>query len=143
MKIGQSAETEGKAIVTSTRTALLQGDALLLEDNMIIVMAAQDMLRDLGAADVHNAGSTPQALDLLDECEIRFALLDINLDGETSLAVAEHCRAQQIPVVLTTGYSWDDDVLHLFPKGPVLIKPYARDDLVRAIADTRATGLSD
>lgn len=141
--IGQSARTEGYAIVTSTRTALLQGDALLLEDNMIIVMAAQDMLRDLGAADVHNAGSTRQALDLLDECEIRFALLDIDLNGETSLAVAEHCKEQQIPVVLTTGYNRDDDILRLFPKVPVLIKPYARNELVRAILDTEIAGPSD
>lgn len=106
-------------------------------------MAAHDLLQELGAADVHSAGSAQQALDLLDQCKIRFALLDVIVDGGTSLAVAERCREQRIPVVLTTGYDRDHDILRPFPQVPVLTKPYARDELVRAIADTRTTGLSD
>ncbi|OWU76138.1 chemotaxis protein CheY [Marinibacterium profundimaris] len=113
----------------------LEGEALVVEDNMIIALDASDGLTDLGAERVHTAASVAQALAILDQVPIRFALVDVNLGSENSLPVAEACAARGIPFAMATGYGENEDLLADYPPAPVLRKPYDVEHVRAVLAD--------
>ena len=113
----------------------LEGTALVLEDNMIIAMDAHGILEELGARSVHIASRVSDGLRILDQHPIAFALIDVNLGDELSLAVAERCSEMGIPSLLATGYGASEDIVQKFPPMPILRKPYSDQDVRRAVAD--------
>lgn len=112
----------------------LQGQCLVLEDNMVIALDAADMLSDLGAEHVSTASSVADAFTLIGKRDISFALLDVNLGDETSIPVIERCLELGIPTVLATGYGANAAVVERFPEVPVLNKPYSSDSLKQVAA---------
>jgi CheY-like chemotaxis protein len=86
-------------------TARLAGRALLVEDNHIIALAAEEMLVRLGAAAVDVASSVAEAMAFMDQALPNFALLDVNLAAETSFPVAERLHAVGVPFAFATGYA--------------------------------------
>ncbi|WP_179381147.1 HWE histidine kinase domain-containing protein [Jannaschia marina] len=114
--------------------AQLSGNVLVLEDNMVIGLDASDILADAGAEDVRLAASAEEALRLLEEVEVTFAVLDVNLGGHTSLPVAEHLRSKGVPFVLATGYGDVASVLESYPEAPVVKKPFTAESLMREAA---------
>ena len=117
-----------------TSDVRLQGQCLVLEDNMVIALDAADMLSDLGAKHVSTASSVADALTLIGKRDISFALLDVNLGDETSLPVIEKCLELGIPTVLATGYGANAAIVERFPEVPVLSKPYSSDSLKQVAA---------
>ncbi|MGR3513776.1 MAG: hypothetical protein ACU0GG_13520 [Paracoccaceae bacterium] len=111
---------------------------LLVEDNLFVAAATQDMFRDLGAIDVLVANSVESALETLGSGEVGLAMLDIQLGQGTSQAVAEACKDADVPFVLTTGYGPDDGALAPFPAAPVCTKPYDTARLARALSELTA-----
>ena len=113
----------------------LEGEAMVVEDNMIIALDASDGLSDLGASQVHTAPSVALALDILERAEVRFALIAVNLGSESSLPVAEACAARGIPFALATGYGENEHLLADYPPAPVLRKPYDMDHVRALLAE--------
>lgn len=113
----------------------LTGDAVVVEDNMIIALDASDMLTDLGASSVQTAGDLASALALLDAQDVSFALVDVNLGQEMSLPFADRCADANIPMVLATGYGAADELIERYPGVPIVRKPYTIDHLRRALAE--------
>ncbi|THH37066.1 hybrid sensor histidine kinase/response regulator [Aliishimia ponticola] len=111
----------------------IDGVALNLEDNLVISMESDHLLRAAGATSVRTCNSVDAAFEALDSGEITFALLDINLGGETSLAVAEQIWNDGIPAALATGYGGDEDLLAEYPPLPVLTKPFTLADIRQAL----------
>ena len=106
---------------------------LLLEDNMIIAIEAEDMLEWLGASRVITASSMAEADAAADDPNLRFAMLDINIGGTTSFAFAKRLQARGIPFIFASGYG---DQLALDPDHASVVvvqKPYERSHLERAI----------
>lgn len=106
---------------------------LLVEDEYATALDLERMVRDLGAETVGPVGRLDQACALAEQETIDGAILDVRLDGETSLPLADTLRAQGIPVVLATGY----DVATLperFATAPKLVKPYV-DKNLRAVTE--------
>ncbi|MBV9827528.1 MAG: GAF domain-containing protein [Alphaproteobacteria bacterium] len=104
--------------------ALLKGTVLLVEDNLIITMDAEDILLRLGADNVVAAATIAQALEAIEREPPDFALLDVNLGHETSLPIADRLRAAGVPYIFATGYG---DQLNLPPEhaGALIAqKPY-------------------
>ncbi|SNT02831.1 HWE histidine kinase domain-containing protein [Tropicimonas sediminicola] len=114
---------------TANGAARISGNALVVEDNMIIALDAADMLSDLGAAAVQTAGSVVDAMKVLDEGGIAFVLADVNLGDEVSFPVVERCIAQGIGVILATGYGPSEDIAARFPNVQTLKKPYTIEHL--------------
>ncbi|SFS13798.1 HWE histidine kinase domain-containing protein [Yoonia litorea] len=114
----------------------LEGQCLVLEDNMVIALDASDMLSNLGAEHVFTASSVADALKLIGERDISFALLDVNLGDETSLPVIEKCLELRIPTALATGYGANSAIVERFPEVQVLNKPYSSDSLKQIVART-------
>ena len=105
---------------------------LLVEDEAIIAMTAEDMLDELGCITAATASSLPEALAAAERETFDVALLDINLNGAESLPVAARLREMGLPFVFTTGYgaagSGDE-----YRDVPLVTKPYQLADLEKAI----------
>ena len=110
------------------------GRALIVEDNLIIALDAEEMLKSLGAREVEVVGGVGEAMRRLDKSEgIDIALLDINLGNETSGPIAARLADEGTPFIFTTGYGESSQILERFPGIPVVSKPYRRDDVERAL----------
>lgn len=77
---------------------------LIVEDEFLVALTASEMLGELGAVVVGPAGTLKEALELARTQDIDLALLDLNLYGQSSMAVADTLDLRRIPVVFATGY---------------------------------------
>jgi len=77
---------------------------LVVEDEAIISFLIEDMLTELGAADVRHAGTLAAALAQLDARLPDIAVLDVNLGGERVYPVAERLESAGIRFIFITGY---------------------------------------
>lgn len=109
---------------------------LVVEDEPIVAMMLEDMLAELGAVAVGPAGTVRQALELAEAGGFDAALLDVNLNGVRSDAVADTLRAQGMPFVVATGYGVGEDVG--FGGAILLQKPYRLDEMAEAVRQAMA-----
>ncbi|WP_260927069.1 HWE histidine kinase domain-containing protein [Novosphingobium sp. 9] len=110
-----------------------KGAALIVEDNVIIAMEAEDLLRGIGFEDCRIAGSVRGALDLIAETEISFAMLDVNLGKDTSEPVARALYERAIPFIFASGYG--ENAIQSADLGnvPTVTKPYSERDVKNAV----------
>ena len=118
-------------------TKLLTGNVLLVEDTMLLALGAERHLMKLGAARVFIASNVSNAKHLLDQKEIEFCLLDVNLEGEISNDVAWALHEKGIPFGLATGYGAVDSLLDQFPPTRLITKPYDLADIASLIMAIR------
>jgi DNA-binding response OmpR family regulator len=109
-----------------------ESSVLVVEDEPLISIMVEDMLHDMGLRVTGTAQTEQAALDLLRSDRPSVALLDVNLGSTDSLMVASACRAAQIPIIFTTGYTVND-----LPEGcrdtPVLAKPFSPEELEEVV----------
>lgn len=107
---------------------------LLVEDNVVIAMNTEELLQDLGVANVVTAGSVAEAMMHIDARHFDLALLDLRLrDDEDSLPVAERLRGEGVPIVFATGTGEETVLPEDYRTVPRLKKPYGFDDLKTVI----------
>lgn len=105
---------------------------LIVEDEALIAMMAEDMIDSLGCVMAGLAASVADAQVALVETIFDVAILDVNLNGKTSMGLATTLKARGTPFAFTTGYGADGiDVEHR--DMPVLTKPYSIADLEAAL----------
>ncbi len=104
---------------------------LVVEDEPIVAMCLEDMLDALGHDTIGPASRLADGLALADIVEAEAAILDINLSGERSDAIAERLRTRGIPLVFATGYGAPPQG---FPDAPLLEKPYRLEQVEAALA---------
>ncbi|HRK95605.1 MAG TPA: response regulator [Rhodospirillales bacterium] len=115
----------------STPASVLAGRRILLvEDEFIVAAMLEDILTGLGAVVVGPAYRLGEGLRLAEEEAIDVAILDVNIEGERSDAIADALAARSIPFVLATGYG-DGEGRH---GAQVLTKPYTPQMLTAALA---------
>lgn len=107
---------------------------LLIEDEPIVAVLAEDMLDAIGCVVAATIATVAEAQAAIASLSFDVAMVDLNLGGEDGLAVATALRDRNIPYVITTGY----DAQGIAPDHPVLSKPYALSDLESALL--RCTG---
>ncbi len=109
-------------------------DLLLVEDNFIIALDTEDMLRALGVETVRTARSVGEALEHIAAAAPDFALLDVNLGDEKCFEVARRLRGLGVSFAFATGYG---DTHAVFPAefadALIAAKPYTADDLDRVV----------
>ena len=109
---------------------LLSGrQILVVEDEMLVLMLIEDMLGELGCESVTAAATVDQALALITAQGFDAALLDLNLNGNTSYAVADTLAAHGVPFVISTGCSVHD-MVDGYGDRPLLKKPFQYEELV-------------
>ena len=98
---------------------------------MLILMMIEDMLADLGCASVTAASTIDKALASIEEHVFDAAMLDMNLNGDHSLKVADALAARGVPFVYCTGNN-GHGIRADSTNTPVLRKPFSFEEL-RAI----------
>ncbi len=98
----------------------------------------QDMLDDLGWVAVGPATRKSAAIALAQSEMFDAALLDVNLDGETSWDVAAVLRMRDIPFVFSTGYDVSSVLPDDFAGSAVIAKPYYSRDVEQQIREVIA-----
>jgi len=106
---------------------------LVVEDNAIIALDAEDKVRDLGATLVAVAASVAEARRLLADQRFDAAILDIDLGRETSLPLAEHLLDLGVPFAFATGYADPELTREEFRSAVALQKPFDEDLLLAAL----------
>jgi CheY-like chemotaxis protein len=89
----------------------------------------------MGWTMVGPAARVPAALALVASERFDAALLDINLDGEMSWAVATELQARKIPLVLSTGYEISAVLPDALKNTRSVRKPYNITQLEQAILE--------
>jgi CheY-like chemotaxis protein len=85
-------------------SALRGSRVLIVEDEMLVAMELESLLRREGCAVVGPARTVGRALALLDQQRPDAVLLDFNLNGQAATPVAAALRKDGVPFVLVTGY---------------------------------------
>jgi len=84
-------------------TTLSGRRVLIVEDESLIAMLAEDFLIELGVTVVGPATTIDGAIAMIETQEIDAAVLDLNIRGERSDRVADALRLRGIPIVCATG----------------------------------------
>jgi light-regulated signal transduction histidine kinase (bacteriophytochrome)/CheY-like chemotaxis protein len=106
---------------------------LLVEDNLLIALEAEEMLTDLGARLVVSASTLRAAEDAILTHAFGFAMLDINVGRGTSFDLARRLRSTGTPLIFASGYG-DQATLDSDHSASIIVqKPFERDHLRRAI----------
>lgn len=110
---------------------------LIIEDEAVIAMTAEDMIEHLGFVVAGHAATLAEALERVDSIDFDIALLDINLNGQMSTPVAQALQAAGKRFVYTTGYG-NAGPQSGFADAIVVAKPYTVAMLEKAIAQAVA-----
>jgi CheY-like chemotaxis protein len=105
---------------------------LVVEDEAMISLMLEDLLIDAGCVVIGPAGSTVEALALIEQEVIHCAVLDIKLMDGMSVPVAEALAARGIPFVIATGC---EVIPPEYDGAPVLSKLFMPHEIIEAIAD--------
>jgi two-component SAPR family response regulator len=105
---------------------------LIVEDEWLIAEQIDEELREAGFEVVGTAATVHQAMNVLNNQVIDFAVLDVNLLNERSYPVAEHLAEHSIPFVFLTGYI-AGNLPQPFNSRPLLKKPLEEGELSKSI----------
>lgn len=114
---------------TISEFSLAGVSALIVEDENLVAMDVESLLRDFGAPRVWTTGALMEARRIMTEnADISIVLLDLKLrDGCGEELLAELAEAN-VPVIVTTGYAGFSCAL-----APVIYKPYSTEGLLEKI----------
>jgi CheY-like chemotaxis protein len=107
---------------------------LLVEDQMIVAMQIEDMLRAAGCEVVGPVGTLQAAMALAHEEVLDAAVLDVNLDGDKVFPAAEELQARGIPFILATGYG-ESTLPEKWRDQPRLSKPFLGEQLEQLLGN--------
>jgi len=114
-------------------TSITGLSVLLVEDEFLIAIDAQDMLQEMGAAAVEVAGTFEEAERLIAEKQFDLAVLDVNLNGRMSFPLAEKLLGAGTPVLFGTGYSLMSRPMPGYERGVCVSKPYTAQTLKQGL----------
>jgi CheY-like chemotaxis protein len=117
----------------ATAAAGLRGRrVLIVEDESMVIMLLEDFLEDLGCEVVGVASRLADALAQVETPAFEAAILDVNLNGQQTFALARDIIGRGRAVVFSTGYgasTLPPDLRDV----PVLQKPFHQRDLERTL----------
>jgi light-regulated signal transduction histidine kinase (bacteriophytochrome)/CheY-like chemotaxis protein len=108
-------------------------NVLLVEDQSLIALDTEELLRSLGAATVAVAPNVDAALHSVSADPPQFAVLDLNLGDTTSEDVAVELERLNLPFVFATGYRDSIRIPAELSAVPVVRKPVAEQALATAV----------
>jgi CheY-like chemotaxis protein len=108
-------------------TTLSGRRVLIVEDESLVAMLAEDFLIELGAIVIGPATSIDDAIAMIATHEIDAAVLDLNIRGERSDRVADALRLRGIPIVCATGYG--EGAAEFASGSTIVAKPYSKEKL--------------
>lgn len=121
-------------LCSPTSRALRHCRVLVVEDEALVAMTIEEELLEAGAVVLGPHATLGDALRRIEteSGAIDLAVLDLNLEGVSSLPVAAALARRRIPFVVATGYG--ADTIPGYADAPVLGKPFGPMALVRSLA---------
>lgn len=113
--------------------------ALLVEDEALVAMVAEEYLEELGFQP-RSARNAAEAMAIVETCgDLTVALVDVGLPDMRGNELAARIRElrPELPILMASGYD-QGDIRGMFPDDRmigVLSKPYTERDLILALAD--------
>ena len=107
---------------------------LVVEDEGAVALMIEEMLEDLGCTIAASVASLARAQEAVNSVALDVALLDVNLAGETTFALARELGRRTVPFVFSTGYGQAGLPPDLDERA-VLTKPFTANDLRQAITN--------
>lgn len=106
---------------------------LLVEDDYLIALAAVDFLEEAGAEVIGPVGTIQEALQYINQSSVNIdaAVLDVNLHGKKSYAVADALAAHAIKFIFATGY--DVSVMESRYQAFHCQKPFSGPTLIKTL----------
>ena len=105
---------------------------LIVEDEALLAMELETVLRSCGCVVLGPAPSVDRALCLLRGEQPDVALLDLNLRGQPATPVAAELKSRGVPFVVVTGYGRHQLHEPALRDAPLVHKPVRHGELVRA-----------
>jgi CheY-like chemotaxis protein len=110
--------------VAFTEVQVLTKRVLVLEDNLLIAMEAEDILKSLGVEHVEIATDLTQAAALIEEQTFDFVFLDVKLGPHTSFDFAGVLIARGVAFGFVSGYGEDASFPAALRDIPRIGKPF-------------------
>jgi DNA-binding response OmpR family regulator len=105
---------------------------MVVEDELLIAMTLEDILRDEGCVIVGPFSRLGPALKAANEEQLDAAVLDVNLAGARVDPLATALAERNVPFVFTTGYE-RNMVPAAHADRPVLAKPFRPAQLINGL----------
>ena len=105
---------------------------LLVEDEFLLALQLEELLQSRGGTVLGPFGQLDDAMQAAQREEFDFAILDVNLNGESVWPVAHKLREMDIPFVIATGGHVEPPPPE-FKDVPLIEKPYTIDRVTPAI----------
>lgn len=120
------------SIGATSATPELAGRILVVEDEALVALDLEDMLRDMGFQNVTVCSSVRAARNALASTTFEFAVFDLNLDGESSVPLIQEVAGGETRIVVASGY---DATSMPLPRNdiPRITKPYRASELRQAL----------
>src|SRR5690242_46630 len=100
----QHRHSEGIMTNVASPAPLKGARVLIVEDESLVASYLEELLGIEGCIVVGPVSRVPEALALIERERPEAAILDLNLHGEPTIAVAEALTARHVPFVVVTGY---------------------------------------
>lgn len=114
---------------------------LIVEDEMIVAMMMEDLVRSLGAEDVYICPDTASALDVIATRPLDCAVLDLRVLDGTTTSVADALAEKGVPFLFSSGTELAEmEARHA--DRPRIAKPFMDDDFKLIVLDTLTFGRS-
>jgi CheY-like chemotaxis protein len=101
---------------------------LIVEDEAMVSMLLEDMIADLGFELVGPASRIEKALELAQEADFDAAILDVNLNGVYTFAIADAIKLRGLPFIFATGYG-AGGLPQKYADALILEKPFSQEGL--------------
>ena len=105
---------------------------LLVEDELMVGMFMQDLLKNIGYQSTDPISRLSDAIAAATNERFEGAVLDMNLNGEFVYPLADLLTKQGVPFIFVTGYA-PSSVDERFARVPILQKPVLQNELVGAL----------
>ena len=115
---------------------------LIVEDEGLVALMMEDLVRELGIRDIHICSDVGSALELARTANIDCAVLDLWVRDGSSIGVADTLAARGIPFLSSSG-SGADAVETRHAHRPMLDKPFTDDDFKTFLLDAWTVGRSE
>jgi CheY-like chemotaxis protein len=107
---------------------------LLVEDENLVALLLEEMLAELGHTVVGPVARLKKGLEMAKSQIVDLAILDVNLDGEKTYAIADALAGRGIPFVFSTGYG-KESLGVPYCNRPTLQKPFQQEELERLLSE--------
>lgn len=116
--------------------------ALVIEDDMLIMLDIEEILKSMGIAEVTCCISVEQAAKAIADSRPHFALMDFHVGKSTTDEIAVTLQKRQVPFAFVTASMSPTDMLPELSATLVIMKPFSETDIHNTVDLLLAQGLT-